>query len=213
MERVFEPPAEGIAAWSADLRRRWCSEVFANDHPITLELGCGRGDYALALARRRPDRNHVGVEIKGHRLWHGARAAEEEGLANLAFLRARVEYIDEFFSPGEVDEIWIAFSDPFPRDERGLRRITSPLFLERYRRFLAPGSTLHVKTDSEEVFRETREGALEAGLEIRVDCDDVHGGLPPEVDEELRELLEIRTHYERKWLEEGRRIRYLQIGI
>ena len=116
---------------------QWAQAVFGNDHPITLELGCGKGEYTVGLARRHPERNFIGVDIKGHRFWRGAKdEPEEEGLGNVAFLRTKIEFVQNFFAAGEVSEIWLTFSDPQPKDEKGTKRITSEIFLRRYRQFM-----------------------------------------------------------------------------
>ena len=128
------------------LKGKW-HEHFGNDNPITLELGCGKGDYTLALARIHPDRNYIGVDIKGARLWRGAKTAVEEPLNNVAFIRTRIELIDRFFAEGEVSEIWITFCDPQPKKPN--KRRTAPRFLDTYARFLAPQSIMHLKTDSQ----------------------------------------------------------------
>ena len=131
------------------LRGRW-REQFGNDNPITLELGCGKGDYTIALARIHPERNYIGVDIKGARLWRGAKTSNEEQMKNVAFIRTRIELIDRFFAEGEVSEIWITFCDP--QLKKPNKRLTSPRFLDTYRRFLAPGSIMHLKTDSQELY-------------------------------------------------------------
>ncbi len=208
---VHQPPVDEIAAGGTYMRGRWAEEVFGQAGPVTLELGCGRGEYSVALARRDPARNVVGVDIKGHRFWHGAKTAEDEGLTNLAFLRARIEYIDHYFGPDEVDCVWLTFSDPQPQNNKGTKRITSPVFLRRYSRFLKPDGRVHVKTDSELLFETTRDQASEAGFEVTLASDDVHGRLVHEVPPGLAELLSLRTLYEQRWISRGARIRYLEL--
>ena len=137
------------------IKGRWGQEMFGNDHPIVLELGCGKGDYTIALALRHPEINYIGVDIKGARLWKGAKYATENALPNVAFLRTRIEFIDAFFGPGEVSEIWLTFSDPQLRGSENAR-LSSPLFLERYRHFLAPGGIIHLKTDSRYLYEYTQ---------------------------------------------------------
>ncbi len=136
------------------IKGNWGREMFGNDHPIVLELGCGKGDYTIALALRHPEINYIGVDIKGARLWKGAKYATEQALPNVAFLRTRIEFIDAFFGPGEVAEIWLTFSDPQLRGSENAR-LSSPLFLERYRRFLKPGGVVHLKTDSRYLYEYT----------------------------------------------------------
>ncbi len=194
-------------------RGRW-AEHFGNDNPITLELGCGKGDYTVALARIHPERNFIGVDIKGARLWRGAKTAVEEPLENVAFIRTRIEMIDRFFGPGEVNEVWITFCDPQPKKPN--KRLTSPRFLATYRRFLASGSTLHLKTDSQELYQYTLDEVLPYE-----DCDiitataDLYGSAE---DGEQRAKLSdeaklTQTFYERMFLAEGKPITYLQWKI
>jgi len=137
------------------IRGHWGQKIFGNDHPIVLELGCGKGDYTIALARLHPDINYIGVDIKGARLWKGAKEATEYEMPNVAFLRTRIEFIEAFFGPGEVSEIWLTFSDPQLHGSEN-SRLTSPLFLERYRKFLAPGGIVRLKTDSRFLYEYTR---------------------------------------------------------
>lgn len=185
------------------LKGCWSREVFHNDAPLTLELGCGKGEYTLDLARRFPERNFIGVDIKGARLWRGAKTATEEALPNVAFLRTRIEFIGAFFAPDEVSEIWLTFSDPQPNSENS--RLTSPVFLERYRRFLAPGSLIHLKTDSLLLHRYTLDVCREQGLEVLARTEDLYG-------EERRYapwLYEVQTFYEKMFLAKGMPITYL----
>ena len=137
------------------IRGHWGQKIFGNDHPIVLELGCGKGDYTIALARLHPDINYIGVDIKGARLWKGAKEATEYEMPNVAFLRTRIEFIEAFFGPGEVSEIWLTFSDPQLHGSEN-SRLTSPFFLERYRKFLAPGGIVRLKTDSRFLYEYTR---------------------------------------------------------
>ena len=211
LPRVFEPPISEVVGGREFLRGTWHERVFQSEHPITLELGCGRGTYTVELARRFPGRSFVGVDVKGHRFCTGARQAAEEGLANVAFLRGKIEFIERYFAPAEVAEIWLTFSDPQPRDGKGTKRITSPCFLERYARILVPGGLVHVKSDSPLLYCRTREGALAAGHEVLAASDDVHGRFVHECEPELAELLSIRTPYEERWVAAGRRIHYLRI--
>ena len=214
-ERVFEPTLqEAVDGTDYELKGSWSQKVFGNDHPIVLELGCGKGEYTLAQARRDPSRNYIGVDIKGQRVWRGAKTANEEEMQHVAFLRTRIEFVDRYFGPNEVSEIWLTFSDPQPKDEKGTKRITSSVFIEkRYRKFLKPGSLIHVKSDSTLLYQLTKEGYEEAGYEIVYDSSDVYGELIHRVPDDLRELLEVKTFYEQMWLEEGRKIHYLQIRI
>lgn len=181
---------------------RW-SDHFGNANPITLELGCGKGDYTIALARIHPDRNYIGVDIKGARLWRGAKTAIEEPLANVAFIRTRIEMIDRFFVPGEVSEVWITFCDPQPKKPG--KRLTSPRFLDTYDRFLAPGSLMHLKTDSQELYDYTLNEVLPSrSAEVQAATDDLYNS-SYEGEAKL-----TQTFYERMFLAEGKPITYIE---
>ncbi len=195
---------EGPPAADHPLKGAWHREFFGNDRPIILELGCGRGEYTVELGRRFPDRNFIGVDIKGARLWRGAKTATEEPLPNVGFLRTRIEFIDRFFAAGEVAEIWITFPDPQLKKGREKKRLTAADFLARYARFLHPEGVVHLKTDSQPLHRYTR-AVLEAnGIEPALACDDIYGkGVADE-------LLSIKTTYEARFLAEGLPITYLR---
>ena len=161
-----------------DIKGHWRERMFAgsaapDDGGIVLELGCGKGEYTIELAQRNPARNYVGVDIKGARLWKGAKYATQNVLPNVAFLRTRVEFISAFFAPGEVSEIWLTFSDPQFRSENS--RLSSPVFLERYRRFLKPGGVVHLKTDSRFLHEYTKAVCKVNGLELLACTDDLYG--------------------------------------
>ena len=213
MPHVIEPSIREAIERPAPMRGRWNEAVFGAPRPITLELGCGRGDYTYELARRYPERNFVGVDIKGHRFYHGARAVAEAGLDNAAFLRAKIEFIEQHFAADEIDQVWLTFSDPQPRDDKGTKRITSPIFIERYKRLLRGRGPVHIKSDSPLLFERTLEGAREAGYEIAYVTEDLYGGFLEGVDAELRGELEIQTQYESRWIAEGRSIHYLQLML
>ena len=190
------------------LQGNWGREVFGNDYPIVLELGCGRGEYTLALARRHPEMNFIGVDIKGARLWKGAKEATESGMGNVAFLRTRIEFIEAFFAPGEVAGIWLTFSDPQLRGSENAR-LSSPMFLERYRKFLRPGGTVHLKTDSRYLYEYTCALCRVNALEVLHACEDVYAApevVPPEVTQ-------VQTFYEKMFLQMGLPITYLAFRI
>ena len=155
------------------IKGRWNAEMFDAPRPIVLELGCGKGEYTIALAERDPSRNYIGVDIKGARLWKGAKYAETHHLGNVAFLRTRIEVINAFFAPGEVDEIWLTFSDPQIRRENA--RLSSPLFLERYARLLRPGGIIHLKTDSRFLHEYTKAVCIQNGLDVIACTEDLYG--------------------------------------
>ena len=177
--------------------------------PLILELGCGKGEYTLELARRNPDKNYVGVDIKGARLWRGAKTATQEGLPNVRFLRTRIEFITAYFAPGEVSEIWLTFSDPQPKSENN--RLTSPGFLERYRKMLKPGGVVRLKTDSLFLHEYTRAVVEANGLKVLASTTDLYGELPTaSIEPEVRE---VQTFYESMFLEQGVPITYLAFTI
>ena len=210
---VFEPDLQAaVKGVDGEMKGKW-SEVFKNDNPITVEFGCGKGEYTVGLAKMYPERNFVGVDIKGHRFWRGAKTAQEENIPNVAFLRTRLEFIERFFEKEEVSEVWLTFSDPQPKDEKGTKRITSPVYIERYKNILKPGSLINVKTDSVLLFDLSKEGYVEKGYDIQIDSRDVYGELVHEVSEELRQALEIKTYYEKRWLSEGKKIHFIQLKV
>jgi tRNA (guanine-N7-)-methyltransferase len=206
--RHDQPELIGLQGQPVELKGKWGERHFGNDRPITLELACGRGEYTLGLARQNPQRNFIGVDIKGARIWQGARIALEEQLHNAAFLRTRIERIAAFFAPGEISEIWITFPDPFPPKSKANRRLTAPSFLREYRKFLQPGGALHLKTDDRQLFEFSRE-SVEAfpGATILYHDDDIYARPLP-----LPEL-ELKTYYERLHLGEGKTIKYLRCSL
>ena len=212
-DHVFEPDLQAaVRGVDGEMKGKW-SEIFQNDNPITLELGCGKGEYTVGLARQHPDRNFVGLDIKGHRFWRGAKTAKEEQIRNVAFLRTRLEFIERFFKKDEVSEIWITFSDPQPKDEKGNKRITSPYYIEKYKNILIPGSLINVKSDSVLLYDLSKEGYIEKGYDIQLDSKDVYGELVNRVSPELKDALEIKTFYENRWLKEGKKIHFLQLKV
>ena len=203
-----EPGSRDLRLRDHAIKGHWGREMFGNDHPIVLELGCGKGDYTIALALRHPEINYIGVDIKGARLWKGAKYATENALPNVAFLRTRIEFIDAFFGPGEVSEIWLTFSDPQLRGSENAR-LSSPLFLERYRRFLRPGGIVHLKTDSRYLYEYTRAVVKANGLQVKVSQTDIysHRTSVPE------EVTQVQTFYEQMFLQMGLPITYMAFCI
>jgi tRNA (guanine-N7-)-methyltransferase len=176
-----------------DMKGHWNALHFKNNNPITLELACGRGEYALALGRMFPDRNFVGVDIKGARIHQGARVAIEENLPNVAFLRTRIEFIEHFFGKDEIADIWITFPDPFLRESKSNRRLTSPIFLTKYRQFLRANGLVHLKTDSPVLYDFTLETLADTeGVELEIADEDFYA--KPLIMKEL----EVKTYYEKK---------------
>ena len=180
-------------------------DFFGNKNPITLELACGHGAYTVGLSRLYPERNFIGIDRKGARLWKGARTAIEENLGNAAFMRIFIDHCDLHFAPGEVDEIWITFPDPQPNKDR--KKLTHPMFLERYRRFLRPGGSVHLKTDDDHLTDYTLHLIEKENLPLIEFMNDVYS------TPGLKEDLKIRTYYESKWLESGKKIKYIRFGI
>ena len=198
---VFQHPYRATEDVPFTLRERWGKDFFKNSNPIVLELGCGRGEYTVGLARRCPDKNFIGVDIKGARMWTGATESLREGLSNVAFLRTNIEIIDRLFGPGEVSELWLTFSDP--QMKKPTKRLTSTFFLERYRKFLVEGGLIHVKTDSNFLYTFTSLLLKANQLTPVAQTDDLYSsGL-------VDEILSIRTYYEQQWLERGISIKYI----
>lgn len=187
------------------LRGNWRS-YFGNDNPICLELGCGKGDYTVALATAHPECNYIGVDIKGARLWRGAKTATERQMPNVAFIRTRIELIQGFFGPDEVSRIWITFPDPQPKKEA--KRLTSPQFLNRYLTFLKTGSHIHLKTDSQELYEYTLHEVLTPnGATVHASTNDLYNsGM-------AGEATLIQTFYETMWLAQGKPITYLEFSL
>lgn len=199
------------------LKGNWNAEMFAKSQPLVVELGCGKGEYTIDLSRRNPDFNYIGVDIKGARLWKGAKEAETAALPNVAFLRTRVEFLPALFAPGEVSEIWLTFSDPQMKSPNS--RLTSPVFLERYRSFLRPGGIIHLKTDSRFLHEYSKAVAEQNGLTVLACTDDLYGeGRQAVLDSPLASitgrsaveaLFEVRTFYEKMFMAQGYKITYL----
>jgi tRNA (guanine-N7-)-methyltransferase len=201
-----EPKLRHVDGRVVDRQGKWSQAHFGNTNPLILELACGGGEYTVALAQQNPASNFIGVDIKGNRIWKGAKIGLEQGLQNVAFLRTRIEQIELFFTPGEVEEIWITFPDPFLKDSKSNRRLTALPFLERYRTILRPDGILYLKTDSPELYEFSLETFGEADFcEIIYHDDDIYS--KPLV----HPALEIKTKYEVMHLENGRKIKYVQV--
>ena len=196
LSMVFQYPYGVLRDKGFAMRGHWHEEFFGNGNPITVELGCGKGEYAVGLARRFPERNFIGIDIKGARMWTGAKSAAAEGLRNVAFVRTSIELLEHFFAPGEVAEIWITFPDP--QMKKATKRLTGTRMVELYRRVLAPGAMVHLKTDSPFLYAYTEMMCRHNGLAIRCADADIDAGARA-----ADPVLAIRTHYESQWLDRG----------
>lgn len=205
---VLQYGYERLSREGFPMKGHWHEQFFHNDNPIVLELGCGKGEYTVGLARKNPDVNYIGIDVKGARIYTGAKMALEEGLKNVAFLRASINDIEQFFAPGEVSGLWITFPDPQMQYTR--RRLTAPQFLERYRAILAPQATLRLKTDSPFLYAYTRSLIQANGMPLQADSADLYADENPALPASLRE---IRTFYEQQWLARGKQIKYLAFQL
>lgn len=203
---VFQYPYGVLrAAGSFPLKGRWHSDFFHNDNPIVLELGCGKGEYTVGLAQLYPDKNFIGIDIKGARMHAGATRARDTGMTNVAFLRTNIELLESFFAPGEVSEIWITFPDPQMKKTR--KRLTSTRFMELYRKVLTDGGMIRLKTDSPFLYAYTSAMARLNSLPAEADTDDLYATVTDDP------ILGIRTHYEQQWLARGLTIKYLAFAL
>ena len=217
-KNVFQYPYGVISEVPFEMRGYWREQYFHNDNPIVLELGCGKGEYTVGLARVYPNINFIGVDIKGARIYTGAKQALEEGLENVAFLRTSIEIIDRFFSEDEVQEIWLTFSDPQMKNVH--KRLTSTFFMNRYRRFLIDGGIVHLKTDSNFLFTYTTYMVNVNQLPVLFRTEDLYGNelgegrvAENQMDEKTREILGIHTYYENQWIERGLNIKYMKFQL
>lgn len=208
-ENVFQYPYSVIDNVPFEMKGRWREDYFHNNNPIVLELGCGKGEYTVELAQLYPDINFIGVDIKGSRMWTGATLAREKELDNVAFLRTNIELIERFFGDGEVQEIWLTFSDP--QIKKVSKRLTSTSFLERYRKFLTDNGIIHLKTDSNFLFTYTTHVVSHNALPLLFRTEDLYH--TEGLDEETTKILSIRTYYESMWIERGLNIRYMKFCL
>jgi tRNA (guanine-N7-)-methyltransferase len=204
---VFQPEFEQVFHKDFEFKGHWASRYFRNKHPIILELGCGKGEYTIGLAKRFPDTNFIGIDIKGARIWTGAKKAYLEKIPNVAFIRTRIEFVNSFFSPGEVDEIWLTFPDPQLKKRRNKKRLTAARFLNLYRKFLKDNGIIHLKTDNPVLYEYTLELARLNQLSIEYAINDLY-------DSEIYDLVHgIQTFYEKQFIKEGLKIHYLQLRL
>ena len=203
LERVYQFPYGVLESQGGcPLRGRWREEVFHNGNPLVLELGCGKGEYTVGLASRFPDKNFIGIDIKGARMWTGGCQMRDRGLTNAAFLRTSIELLDRFFAPGEVNEIWVTFPDP--QMKKATKRLTGTRFMQLYRRVLTPDGLINLKTDSPFLYTYTRAMIDANNLSLRADIPDIDADA-----DAPGELTEIRTYYESQWRDRGLTIKFL----
>lgn len=210
-ECLIQPVSTDVLNSSHPMKGNWNKNFFKNENPIIVELGCGKGEYAIGLSRIFPNKNFLGVDIKGARLWRGAKTVTDEKLPNVGFVRTRVDLTPSFFDKNEVDEIWLTFSDPQKKKER--KRLSSPIFIEKYRQYLKPGGIIHVKTDSDLLYEYTLEQIRENNYELLIENNDIYNGFVQKQSEELQKILSIRTFYESMWLKQDIPIKYISFKI
>ncbi len=210
MDFVFEPTIETVKNDSFPLKGCWHNNFFKNNNPIIVELGCGKGEYTVELAKKYPNKNFIGIDIKGARMWYGANEVREKNLKNVAFVRTKVDFILEIFNPHEIDEIWLTFSDP--QKEKPRKRLTSKLFMDRFKQILKPNGIIHLKTDSDILFEST----LEQIKEHHYICNNYTWNLYGKeywnkLSDEQKDILSIKTNYEQIFSQKGFLIKYCQI--
>jgi tRNA (guanine-N7-)-methyltransferase len=189
------------------LKGTWASAHFKNSNPVVLELACGKGEYSVNLARLFPEKNFIGIDYKGNRIWRGAKTAIEDGINNVAFLRIQIENLLDYFNEGEIDEIWITFPDPQPQDSREKKRLTFPAFLNRYKLVLKPGGNVNLKTDNDQLYAYTCEKVEELALNVHKNTDHLY------TSDLADEVLSIKTYYEKKYLLHDKNINYIQFSF
>lgn len=205
-DNVIQPVIGDVSGKDHPIKGKWNKELFKNNNPVVLELGCGKGEYTVGLAKSFPAKNYIGIDIKGARMWRGAKTAYEQNLPNVAFLRTRIEFINSFFASDEIDEIWITFPDPHPGGRNANKRLTSPWYLNSYRHFLKDKGLIHLKTDNMELFDFTNKVLSHNHLETIFSTNDLYSV-------EIGNVLAIKTHYEKIFLEAGSNINYLSFRL
>lgn len=210
-DRVFQPKKDEFTTQEYKLKGKWRQEVFKNDNPIVLELGCGKGEYAVGLGRKYPNKNFIGIDIKGARIWAGAKQANEENLTNVAFLRTVVDFVPYFFAENEVDEIWLTFSDPQPKKPN--KRLSSTEFINRYKKFLKPNGIIHLKTDNTLLYDFTLEEIEENKYDLLTSSYNIYEKDWDSFNQETQEVLSIKTHYEKLFSDKGFKIKYCAFRV
>ena len=205
LKNVFQPKHKEIFQTDYFLKGHWQEKIFQNNHPIVLEIGCGKGEYTVGLSQLYPEKNFIGIDIKGARMWTGAKIAQEKGMKNVVFLRTHAEMLESVFAPGEISEIWITFPDPQMAKAR--KRLTGTRFLSLYKKMLKEDGIIHLKTDSPFLYQYTAELIRLNGLTAFVNTDDLYAsGLDDKI-------LGIKTFYEQQWLSRGKQIKYLKFTL
>jgi tRNA (guanine-N7-)-methyltransferase len=210
---VVEPTTKEVFRKDHSLKGKWRSEIFKNDNPIVLELGCGKGEYSVGMGKHFPEKNFIGVDIKGNRIWRGAKTAFEDKMNNVYFIRTQIDHIASFFNENEVDEIWITFPDPQPKDRLERKRLTSPMFIDRYKTFLKPNGIIHLKTDHEGFFTYTLEEVERCNFKLIESTFNLYGEAIDKLDTKTQEILSIKTFYEKLWSEKGHSIHYCKFQL
>lgn len=205
LDNVFQPKHEEVFRTDYTLKGRWNKEIFGNDHPLVLEIGCGKGEYTVGLGQLYPEKNFIGLDIKGARMWKGAKTAKETGMTNVAFIRTYAEVLESIFAPEEISEIWITFPDPQMAKAR--KRLTGSRFLNLYKKILKPDGIIHLKTDSPFLHAYTTELIRTNMLETTVNTEDLYGS------DMADRILSIRTFYEQQWLSRGKKIKYIRFAL
>ncbi|MGB0883020.1 MAG: tRNA (guanosine(46)-N7)-methyltransferase TrmB [Vicingaceae bacterium] len=210
---VTQPKMDEILRKDYVLKGKWRKEIFKNDNPIVLELGCGKGEYSVGMAERYPNKNFIGVDIKGNRIWRGAKTALENKMPNVHFLRTQIDHIVSFFAEGEVDEIWITFPDPQPKDRLERKRLTSPMFINRYATFLKPEGIIHLKTDHEGFFQYTLDEVERCNFKLLESTFSLYNEMAEDLDPKTQEILNIKTFYEKLFSAKGHSIHYCRFQL
>lgn len=207
---VYQPKTSEVLNTNYHLKGKWSTAVFKNNHPIVLELGCGKGEYSVGLAKEFPEKNFIGLDIKGNRIWKGAKEAFESSMKNVVFVRTRIDFITSIFEENEVDEIWITFPDPQPKDRQERKRLTSPLFTERYKKILKPNGIIHLKTDHEGFFKYTLQEIKDNNYHLLEHTFNLYAEKIADLDEKTQRILSIKTFYENLFSQKGHHIHYLK---
>ena len=204
---LFQPLWEDLSKTPFQLKGKWNSDFFKNSNPIILELACGKGEYTVGLAKLHPNKNYIGIDRQGARLWRGCKTSNDDKMGNVAFIRTQIQYLEFLFDKNEVDEIWITFPDPQPNKSNIKKRLTSPNMINRYAKVLKPNGIIHLKTDSVFFFDYTLDVITEKGYEIIQRTRDLYSEFPND------EVASIQTFYEQMWLNQGLKIHYLKFRL